>query len=553
MCYSQAAPLETFLLGGVGEFGMNMMAVRTNATTVLIDSGIGFPNLQHYGINLCIPDRHAIASEFHSFSALLLTHGHEDHIGAIPFIWDLLDGPIYGTRLTLALVERRLNDHGIDSDHRLIPITTKSLLTIGDLEVEFISVIHSIPDSVAIVIRSPTGTVVHTGDFKFDRHPLAETDTAVSRFSEVGRDGVLAAYSDSTNASDPGFTGSELDLRPALDRLCKTATARIFITTFASSLHRIQLLVDLANEAGRKVAFLGRGIEQNVDIAERLGYINIPPRLRVPHTMVRDLAAQDILCVVSGSQGEPFAALSRMAANEHNSVAIGQEDTVVFSARTIPGNELAINKLKNQLAGLGARIFDNRQVLVHVSGHGSQGDLTELMTLLKPKYLVPIHGDFRNLENHAALAKKHGIIPLLANNGDRICFDNGKGWLGEPIPTRATYFDDALSITLKDHTIKERRAMATNGLIVVVCRINPDTGRIKEQPRLITRGVSTDNNNSAHFDDLPDAVRTLVNSALAGGNDEPGKLLEEVMPELRRLARGYFGNAPVVLPVILEH
>jgi len=550
---SPSAALETFLLGGVGEFGMNMMAVRTNATTVLIDAGVGFTNLKHYGINLCIPDRDAIASEFHSFEALLLTHGHEDHIGAIPFIWDLLDGPIYGTRLTLALVERRLNDHGIDSDNRLVPITTKSLLNIGDLEVEFIPVIHSIPDSIAIVIRSPAGTLVHTGDFKFDRHPLAKTDAAFSRFSEVGRDGVLAAYSDSTNASEQGCTGSELDLRPALERLCKTATARIFITTFASSLHRIQLLVDLAHEAGRKVAFVGRGIEQNVDIAERLGYIRIPPRLRVPHEMVRALPPQDILCVVSGSQGEPFAALSRIAANEHNSVAIGQGDTVVFSARIIPGNELAINQLKNRLARLGARLFDNSQELVHVSGHGSQDDLTELMTLLRPKYLIPIHGDYRNLENHAALAEKHDIIPLLAYNGDRVCFDNGKGWLGDPVPTQPTYFDDAVSISVKDRTIQERRIMATKGVIVVVCRINPDTGRIKEQPRLITRGVSADNNNSAYFDGLADAIRALLDSALVGGNDEPEKLLEEVLPELRRLVRGRFGKGPMVLPVILEN
>ena len=548
-----SASLETFLLGGVGAFGMNMMAVRTNATTLLIDAGIGFPNLQHYGINSCIPDRHTIASEFYSFEALLLTHGHDDHIGAIPFIWDLLDGPIYGTRLTLALVERKLNDHGIDIGNRLIPITTKSSLKLGDLEVEFIPVVHSIPDSVAIVIRSPAGTLVHTGDFKFDRHPLAETDAAFSKFSEVGRDGVLAAYSDSTNVSERGCTGSELDVRPALERLCKTASARIFITTFASSLHRIQLLVDLAYEAGRNVAFIGRGIEQNVDIAERLGYLKIPPRLRIPHAMIRALPPQDILCVVSGSQGEPFSALSRMAASEHNSVVMEQGDTVVFSARTIPGNELAINQLKNQLARLGARLFDNSQELVHVSGHGSQDDLVELMTLLRPKYLVPIHGNYRNLENHAALAKKHGIIPLLAGNGDRVCFDNGNGWLGEPISTQVTYVDDDLSITLKGRTIQERRAMATKGLIVVVCRINPDTGRIKGQPTLITRGVSAENNNSADFDDLPDAIRTLVDSALVDGNEEPEKILEEVIPELQRLVRGHFGKRPMVLPVILEN
>ena len=225
----------------------------------------------------------------------------------------------------------------------------------------------------------------------------------------------------------------------------------------------------------------------------------------------------------------------------------------MFSTRTIPGNELAINRLKNRLARLGARLFDNNQELVHVSGHGSQDDLTELMTLLRPKYLIPIHGDYRNLANHAALAKKHGIIPLLANNGDRVCFDNGKGWLGEPVPTQITYIDDDLSTTLKDRAIHERRAMATKGLIVVVCRINPDTGRIKEQPTLITRGVSADNNNSAYFDDLPDAIRLLVNSALVDGNDEPEQILEEVIPELRRLVRGHFGKGPMVLPVILEN
>jgi len=532
---------------------MNMMAVRTNATTVLIDAGIGFPALQHYGINVRIPDLDAIRAEFGSFDALLLTHGHEDHIGATPFICTLLDGPIYGTRLTLTLVERRLNDHGIDTGGRLIPVTTDSSLTLGDLEIEFVPVTHSIPDSTAIVVRSPVGTLVHTGDFKFDQCPLTESEASISRLKEIGRDGVLAAYSDSTNASNRGQTGTELDVRRSLEHLCESAPARVFVTTFASSIHRIQLLIDVAHKTGRNVGFLGRGIERNVNIAEHLGYIRIPPGTRQPLATLRDRQAKNVLCILSGSQGEPLAALARVAANEHKTIAIEPDDTVIFSARTIPGNELATNQLKDNLARLGARIFDNDLELVHVSGHGSQDDLVKMMSLLNPKYLVPIHGNFRELKQHAALAEINGVIPLLANNGDRVCFDKSKAWLGNPIPVRDSYLDNDLSIVVKEHVITERRRMAKNGVLVVVCRIDPNTRRIEEPPKLITRGTSTDNSNSDHGDDLTEAIHVLLNSALADETNEPEELLETIMPNLTELARVHFGSAPMILPVVLEN
>lgn len=553
MRYSSSAPLETFLIGGVGKFGMNMMALRTNAATVAIDAGVGFTPLQPYGINLCIPDLNQIRAEFGSFDALLLTHGHEDHIGTIPFLWNLLEGPIYGTRLTLALVERRLHEHGITIDDRLIPITAGSFVTIGDLKVEFIPVDHSIPDSTAVVVRSPVGSIVHTGDFKFDQHDPAEADTTISKLIEVGRSGVLAAFSDSTNASVSGRTGSERELKPALEQFCRTASARVFVTTFASSIRRIQLLIDIAQITGRNIVFLGRGLEQNVDIAERLGYINIPPQLRQPRSILQDPRVKHILCIVSGSQGEPYGALSRLARNTHTSVAIQSNDIVIFSARIIPGNELSIDHLKNDLAKLGANVVDNDSELVHVSGHGRQDDLATMMSLLKPKYLIPIHGQFRDLKSHASLAEQAGITTLLATNGDRICFDKNKCWLGEAIPVKTNYIDDELSIPIKNQTLMERRTLAKTGVLVVIFSLNRKTKKIDKPPRLITHGVLTENNRSGHVDGLKKSIQRLLNSALAVEKGEPEELIAEIMPGLKRIGKQHFGSAPVILPVLLEN
>ena len=529
------------------------MAVRTNATNLLIDAGIGFTALKHYGVNVRIPDLDAIRNEFDSFDALLLTHGHEDHIGATPFIVDLLDGPIYGSYLTLTLLEQKLNDHGIDMKGRLIPVTPDSSLTIGDLKIEFIPVVHSIPGSVAILVRSPVGAIVHTGDFKFEHSlPGSESEASISRLEEIGREGVLAVYSDSTNASIPGRSGSEVDLRASLEHICESTPTRVFVTTFASSIRRIQLLIDIAHKTGRSVIFVGHGIEQNVNIAERLGYIRIPVQTKQAHSTNRDQLTKNVLCIVSGSQGEPLAALARITANEHRSISIEQNDTVVFSARIIPGNELAVNQLKNHLARLGARVIDNDLEAVHVSGHGGQDDLLKLMSLLKPKYLVPIHGDFRDLQHHATLAEANGITPLLANNGDRICFNGSEAWLGNPISIPASYIDDDLSILINKQVLRERRKLAKSGILAIIFRIDPNTMRIEQAPRLITRGTSTENRNKALEKGLAEAAQALLNSALLVENSEPEELFEMLMPNLKRLVKEHLECTPMILPVVLE-
>tara|TARA_B100000029_G_scaffold512259_1_gene608414 strand:- start:1867 stop:3465 length:1599 start_codon:yes stop_codon:yes gene_type:complete len=532
---------------------MNMLVVRTKSSTIMIDAGIGFVPLQPYGINVCAPNSDQIRSEFGSFDALLLTHGHEDHIGAIPFIWDLIEGPVYGTRLTLALVQRRLDQYGIAINDRLTPITEESRVTISDLEIEFIPVDHSIPDSAAIVVKSPVGSIVHTGDFKFDQYPPTETDTTVSKLTQLGHDGVLAMFSDSTNASIPGRTGSELELQPSIEQLCQSARGRVFVTTFASSVRRIQLLIDIAHRTGRSVIVLGRGIAQNIDIAERLGYISIPPQLRKPRSVLQTQQSRNILCIVSGSQGEPYAALSRIARNTHSDVAIEADDTVIFSTRIIPGNELAIAQLKNDLAQAGASLFDNSSDLVHVSGHGSQDDLLTMMALLKPKYLIPIHGQFQDLKHHAALAENAGIKPILARNGDRIFFDQTKYWLGDSIPVETNYIDNDLSIPVSSHTVMERRSLAKNGVLVVVLRIDRNNRKIDQKPTLITYGVLTENSNSACVDGLAKAVHGVLDSALTAENGDPETLVTEVIPDLQHLAKKHFGNAPVILPVLLEN
>ena len=312
-------------------------------------------------------------------------------------------------------------------------------------------------------------------------------------------------------------------------------------------------MIDIAHKTGRTVAFLGHSIKKNIDIAERLGYINIPPQLRQSSSTLQDPQSKNILVIVSGSQGEPYSALSRLARNTHNSVTIESSDVVIFSARIIPGNELAIDQLKNSLAELGARVIDNDSQLVHVSGHGNQDDLVTMMSLLKPRYLIPIHGEFRDLKTHASLAEQTGITPLLARNGDRICFDETACWLGEPISNHANYMDAELSVPVKNHTLMERQALAKNGILIVIFTLNSKTKQIDQQPRLFTRGVLTDNNGSASIDRLTKAVQRLLGSTLTAENGEPESFVAEIMPDLKHLAKRHLGSAPVIVPILLEN
>src|SRR2546425_1890272 len=386
--------LEVVPLGGLGEFGMNMLALSWGETTILVDAGVMFPDPELLGVDRIIPDLTYLQQKGRA-AALVLTHGHEDHIGAVPHVSPLVDGPIYGTPLTLALVEPKLQEHDLTGANPLIPVRPRERITIGPFTVEFIRVTHSMPDCVALAIHTPAGVVVHTGDFKIDQTPIDGEHFDVHRFAELGATGVLALFADSTNIDRRGFTGSELEVVEAFEEIFTNAAGRLIVAAFASSIYRMQILVDLAAQFDRKVAFVGRGMVENSQIAQRLGYLRVPSGVQIRDSEVSGYPAQDVLCLTTGSQGEPLSALSRMAIDDHRHVKLGPDDTVVLSARAIPGNEKSIGRVVNHLARRGAEVIYEGIKHVHVSGHGSEEELKLMLSLVRPRYFIPIHGEYR--------------------------------------------------------------------------------------------------------------------------------------------------------------
>ena len=555
MAPSRSPAVEVLLLGGVGEFGMNMMAVRCGATNVLVDAGVMFPAPEHFGVDLIIPDLRSVAGEIGPLSALLLTHGHEDHIGAVPYLWDLIEGPVFGTRLTLALLERKLAEHGCDPSGRLTTVSTSDTVEIADLRVEFIHVAHSIPDAAALAIHTPAGTLLHSGDFKFDQTPPDGRPTDAHRLADLGRAGVLALFSDSTNATRPGHAGSESQVTPALAEVFAAAPRRLVVTAFSSSVHRMQLLVDLAERFGRQVAFVGRGMVDNAELASRLGYLRVPAGLQIAESDVGKLPPEKVLCIVTGSQGEPFAALSRMAVGAHRHVQLEEDDVVVFSARAIPGNQRAIERLMNHVTRRGARIVDERDKRVHVSGHGSEEDLKLMLSLISPRCFVPIHGEYRQLAHHARLAEQvsgGNTAVLPAENGDRLCFDESGGWIGAPVPAGRVLIDGTRTGEVADEVLRDRRHLAGDGVVVAVMGLNAQTGRVEQDPELITRGFVIDATTDALLEAAASRLRALVAEASGGERLDQGAIREQVRVELQRFFRKRCGRRPLVLPVIME-
>src|SRR3989442_2291054 len=392
--------LEVVPLGGVGEFGMNMMALSWGETTIVVDAGVMFPDPELLGVDRIVPDLTYLQQKGRP-AALILTHAHEDHIGGVPHVAPLVAGPIYATPLTLALVEPKLQEHDLIGTNPLVPVRPRERVTIGPFTVEFIRVTHSIPDCVALAIHTPLGVIVHTGDFKIDQTPIDGEHFDVHRFAELGAAGVVAMFADSTNVDRRGFTGSELEVVEAFEEIFTSATGRLLVAAFASSIYRMQILVDLAAQFDRKVAFVGRGMIENSQIAQRLGYLRIPAGLQIRDSEVGSYPAQDVLCLTTGSQGEPMSALSRIAIDDHRSVKLGPDDTVVLSPRAIPGNEKAIGRVVNHLARRGAEFIYEGIKHVHVSGHGSEEELKLMLSLVRPRHFVPIHGEYRQLSQHA--------------------------------------------------------------------------------------------------------------------------------------------------------
>ncbi len=551
--------LEVVPLGGLGEVGMNMMAVSWKDTTVLIDAGVMFPDPDQLGVDLIIPDMTYVEERRDQVKALILTHGHEDHIGAVPHVLPLFDGPVYGTAMTLALVEPKLEEHGIEAKDRLKKVTPRQTITIGPFTVEFIRVTHSMPDCLAIAITTPVGTIVHTGDFKIDQTPIDGQHFDLHRFAELGAHGVLALFADSTNIDRKGFTGPEIDVIEGFEEIFTSTQGKIVVATFSSSIYRMQVLVDLAVQFDRKVAFVGRSITQNSEIAQRLGYLRIPSGQQIRDADVNNYASQDVLCIATGSQGEPQAALSRIAIDDHRFVKLGPDDTVVLSARAIPGNEKAIARTMSHIARRGADVVTDSMKHIHVSGHGSAEELKLLISLVRPRFFVPIHGEYRQLAQHARIAKRvmggtdRALPVLLAQDGDVIQFDGQGARIAGKAPTGRVLIDVTRVGEVGDEVLRDRRHLAADGLVVAVVAISRLTGKLAGEPEIVARGyVVSEGQGDSLFADAASVIAECIESSNLEERTDQGLMAEKLRVELRRFFKKRSGRRPLVLPVLME-
>jgi ribonuclease J len=546
------APLELIPLGGVGEFGMNMMVAACGDTAILIDCGVMFPEPELLGVDLIIPDLRQLAQ--YRLSALVLTHGHEDHIGAVAHVLPYVSGPVYGTALTLAFVEPKLEKLGVDAKSRLTRVKPRDRVTIGCFTIEFLRVTHSMPDCVALAIETPHGVVIHTGDFKIDQTPLDGEHVDYHRLAELGARGVLAMFGDSTNVERKGFAGSERDVIDAFEEIFTSAKGKIVVSAFASSIYRMQIVVDLAAQFGRRVAFVGRGMMENSETAERLGYLRIPAGVAIRDAEVRNFPSQDVVCICTGSQGEPQAALPRIAINDHRHVRLDPDDVVVFSAREIPGNEKAIGRVMNHIARRGAEIVYEGIKHVHVSGHGSEEELKLMLSLVRPRYFVPIHGEYRQLARHARIASRvlTGTRVLLAENGDVLRFDEDGGRIAGKVAAGRILIDGTRSGEVGDEVLRDRRHLSGDGLVVPVVAIGRQSGAMEESPDVITRGFVVDARTEALLKEIPSLLASTIESASLEERTDPGLIKEKIRVDLQRFFRKRSGLRPLVLPVIME-
>jgi ribonuclease J len=554
-----APTLEVVPLGGLGEFGMNMMAVSWGDTTILIDAGVMFPDPDQLGVDLIIPDLTYVEARRSKVKALVLTHGHEDHIGAVPHVMPLFDGPVYGTPFTLALVEPKLQEHGIDAGNRLQAVAPRQTVTVGPFTIEFLRVTHSMPDCVALAITTPVGVMIHTGDFKIDQTPLDGQHFDLQRFAELGGQGVMALFADSTNVDRRGFTGPEIEVIDAFEELFTSTEGKLVVATFSSSIYRMQVLVDLAAQFDRKVAFVGRSMEKNAEIAQRLGYLRVPSGVQIRDSDVHNYAAQDVLCLVTGSQGEPQAALPRISIDDHRHVRLGPDDTVVLSARAIPGNEKAIARTMSHIARRGAETVTSDMKHVHVSGHGSAEELKLVLSLVRPRYFVPIHGEYRQLAQHARVARRvmsgsdRNVQVLLAQDGDTIHFDGQSARIGEKAPAGRVLIDVTRAGEVGDEVLRDRRHIAADGIVVAVVAINRQTGTLVGEPELVARGfVVGENESTALFEEAGEAIARCVGDASLEERADQGLMSEKLRIELRRLFKRRSGRRPLVVPVLME-
>jgi len=547
--------LEIIPLGGIGEFGMNCMALRYEDEMLILDAGMGFPEETAYGVDVCIPNFDFLEEYRDNITAIVLTHGHEDHLGALPYILKKFNVPVYCSHFTAGLAESKLEEHDLLGDTLIHRVAPRDVIQVGVFEVEFIRVSHSLVDCFSLAIKSPVGTIIHTGDYKVDETPVIGEPIDLRSFRRYGQEGVLALLSDSTNATVPGRTPSERAVIPAFEEIFAEAAGRIIIAAFASSIHRLQIVLDVAQQFNRKVCVLGRSMLKNVEVADRLGYLDIPDGLLVALNEAKQMRDHEIVFLVTGSQGESRAALSQMATQSYKGLMIDEGDTVVLSARIIPGNERLISRMIGMIYKRGANIIEEKRRLIHVSGHASQEDIRIMTEAVRPKFVVPIHGEYRMLFRHKEFIKNHlgyreeNIV--LIENGDVLELDGERATIIEKREVPRTFIDDSGFEEITSETVRQRKQLAYEGLITLVVTIDGETGELQSPPEIVTRGVQG-------FDSVngmaKDAQR-VVTAALAGASratlEDESLLKEHLRVELKRFIQKLTGSRPVILPVVV--
>ena len=547
--------LTAIPLGGLGEFGMNMMALRLGDEIIVIDAGMMFPESELLGVDLVIPDITYLKQNRAHVRAIVLTHGHEDHIGALPYILRDLNVPVYGTRFTLALVKKRLDEAGLLESSTLREVLPGRLVEVGPFEIEFISVTHSTVDCVALAIRTPLGVVIHTGDFKIDQTPVGGAPFDLHSFAKYGTEGVLALFSDSTNVERPGFTPSERAIVPRIEELCRSAPRRVILSCFASSIHRIQQVIDIASRVGRKVAFVGRSMVDNVEIAHSLELLHIPDGMVVRPQDIRGFDPKRIIILASGSQAEPMSSLSRIAVDNHRFVSVDENDSVILSARIIPGNEKSIFRMLDHMFRRRALVYyDNSAGTIHVSGHASQEEQKLLLQLVKPKYFIPVHGEYRHLFRHAALAYQLGSVSqeiLLLEDGRPVEFTEDGARRLEPVTAGRVCVDSGSLEEIEEVVIRDRKHLSEDGIVVPIIAIDKHTGKMESHPEIVTRGLMSDNGQ-----ELITGARVVVMKTVEESNAEEksdwGVIKEKIRVDLKRYINKQTSKRPLILPVILE-
>ena len=542
-------------LGGLGEFGMNCMALRWQDDIIVIDAGLMFPEEELLGVDIVVPDISYLTENREKVRAIILTHGHEDHIGGLPWILSELNVPVYGTEFTLALVEGKLEEHRLLDDAELIEILPGRRFTIGPFSIMPIRVTHSLVDCVALAIHTPIGTIVHTGDFKIDLSSPDAKPFDLHAFAELGKQGVLCLLQDSTNVDRPGYTPSERAVRPRLDEIFSQAKKKLFFSCFSSSIHRIRIAMELAAAHGRKVAVVGRSLDNSTEIAQDLGYLDLPPGLVINPGQIRDMPPNKIVVLISGTQGEPMSALSRAAVNNHKYAKIDAGDTVVLSSRVIPGNEKSIYRMIDHLERRDAKVIhdDGTQGLIHVSGHGSQEELRLMINLLRPKFFVPIHGDYRHLKRHAELAGGLDIVEkvILLEDGEILDLDKTSATKSGKITVGRVCIDAGGSIdVVEDVVIRDRQHISEGGIVLPIITINKRTGQVENFPEIVMRGFAIDD--PAMISESRQVVQRTLETSSDEEKADYGVIKEKIRTDLKRYIQKSTSRRPLIMPVILE-